>query len=97
MSPRRWKWRNEPGSKDHQIGLTSVVVEGVIMPKFKVGDRVKPIGTSVARYMEDGIILRVILSNDGVEQEYDVLFARTMARFYETQLRAADQHREGSQ
>jgi hypothetical protein len=36
------------------------MVEGAIMPKFKVGDLVERIGSLVPHYMRHGVITRVI-------------------------------------
>ena len=58
------------------------------MPKFKIGDRVKRIGTLLPTYMRDGVVKAVIPHDDLPEHltEYDVDFKFVVARFYESQL-----------
>jgi hypothetical protein len=61
------------------------------MAKFKVGDKVEPIGPLVPEYMHHGIITAVIPNKYGVEwaTEYEVRFSTILiANFYESQLRA---------
>jgi hypothetical protein len=60
------------------------------MPKFKVGDRVERIGSLVPEYMREGVVMRVIPSEHGIDlfTEYEVNFGGLLiAMFYETQLR----------
>jgi hypothetical protein len=60
------------------------------MPKFKVGDQVERIGSLVPTYMRNGVIIRVVPDEGGVDwlTEYEVNFGdEVIAMFYETQLR----------
>jgi hypothetical protein len=60
------------------------------MPQFKFGDRVERIGPLAPTWMSDGIVLRIILNESGLDwaTEYDVEFnGHLRARLYETQLR----------
>jgi hypothetical protein len=68
-----------------------------IMPKFRVGDEVDRIGTLVPPYMRSGIVTKVIPNKDGMDwfKEYEVNFGnKTIAKFYETQLRLVNQPTE---
>jgi hypothetical protein len=63
------------------------------MPKFKVGDRVERIGSLVPEWMQNGVILRVIPNDQGLDlfNEYEVNFGnQVIAIFYESQLRLVD-------
>jgi hypothetical protein len=74
-------------------GLLSGPRNGDIVPRFKVGEKVERIGSLVPRYMKRGIVLRVIPNEYGQDwfTEYEVNFGGTViAKFYETQLRPAD-------
>jgi hypothetical protein len=59
------------------------------MPKFKVGDRVHRVDLREATYMKDGIVVRVMANEEGIESpaEYEVNFQnRIVFRFSETEI-----------
>ena len=60
------------------------------MPKFAVGDYVERIGSLVPEYMRNGVVIRLIPNDQGLDlfNEYEVNFGnQVIAIFYETQLR----------
>jgi hypothetical protein len=62
------------------------------MPKFAVGDHVERIGSLVPEWMKNGVIIRVIPNDQGLDlfNEYEVNFGnQVIAIFYETQLQLA--------
>ena len=62
------------------------------MPKFAVGDYVERIGSLVPEYMRNGVVIRLIPNDQGLDlfNEYEVNFGnQVIAIFYETQLRMA--------
>jgi|GEM_PF-2118525 hypothetical protein len=62
------------------------------MPKFAVGDYVERIGSLVPEYMRNGVVIRLIPNDQGLDlfNEYEVNFGnQVIAIFYETQLRLA--------
>ena len=62
------------------------------MPKFAVGDYVERIGSLVPEYMPNGVVIRLIPNDQGLDlfNEYEVNFGnQVIANFYETQLRLA--------
>jgi hypothetical protein len=63
------------------------------MAKFAVGDHVERIGSLVPEYMHNGVIIRVIPNDQGLDlfNEYEVNFRnQVIAIFYETQLRLSN-------
>ena len=62
------------------------------MPRFAVGDHVERIGSLVPEYMRNGVVIRVIPNDQGLDlfNEYEVNFGnQVIAIFYETQLQLA--------
>jgi hypothetical protein len=60
------------------------------MAKFAVGDTVERIGSLIPDYLKNGVVVRIIPNQDGVDwlTEYEVRFSSALiAGFYETQLR----------
>jgi hypothetical protein len=62
------------------------------MLKFAVGDHAERIGSLVPEYVRNGVVIRVIPNDQGLDlfNEYEVNFGnQVIAIFYETQLRLA--------